>query len=498
MIKGLLSNIVREEGEEEATSKNLIPVTGAVTSKLKNDWGLNDKWNELILSRFERLNLLTQTSDFTTLNTNGKIIPTVPDELSKGFSKKRIDHRHHALDALVVACCTRNHSQYLSALNAEKKNFGLRDKLLIKNKQGQYTKTFQKPWQTFTTEAKNQLEKTVISFKQNLRVINKANNKFWSYRDENGNLNVDKNGNPLKKLRKQTKGDNWAIRKPMHKESIYGIYNIKTPKGKIATAIRCFLGDIKNEKHLAKITDKTIREVILPNHLKKYLDEKGKIKYDLAFNDAGIEDLNKNITAFNNSKKHQPIYKVKMFEVGNKFAVSENETSEKSKKYVEAAKGTNLFFAVYWDEKKQKRNYETVPLNEVITHQKQVANLPKTERLPIQPNPKKGNFLFTLSPNDLVYVPNNEELENLDRIDFKNLTPTQLNRVYKMVSCTGGECHFVSQVIASLIKNYDSKSKLGELGSLNKQETTMSDDIVRIKERCIKLKVDRLGNIIKA
>ncbi|QFZ54477.1 CRISPR-associated protein Csn1 [Oceanihabitans sp. IOP_32] len=498
LIKGLLSNIVREEGEEEATSKNLIPVTGAVTSKLKNDWGLNDKWNELILSRFERLNLLTQTSDFTTLNTNGKIIPTVPDELSKGFSKKRIDHRHHALDALVVACCTRNHSQYLSALNAEKKNFGLRDKLLIKNKQGQYTKTFQKPWQTFTTEAKNQLEKTVISFKQNLRVINKANNKFWSYRDENGNLNVDKNGNPLKKLRKQTKGDNWAIRKPMHKESIYGIYNIKTPKGKIATAIRCFLGDIKNEKHLAKITDKTIREVILPNHLKKYLDEKGKIKYDLAFNDAGIEDLNKNITAFNNSKKHQPIYKVKMFEVGNKFAVSENETSEKSKKYVEAAKGTNLFFAVYWDEKKQKRNYETVPLNEVITHQKQVANLPKTERLPIQPNPKKGNFLFTLSPNDLVYVPNNEELENLDRIDFKNLTPTQLNRVYKMVSCTGGECHFVSQVIASLIKNYDSKSKLGELGSLNKQETTMSDDIVRIKERCIKLKVDRLGNIIKA
>ncbi|MDE0562028.1 type II CRISPR RNA-guided endonuclease Cas9, partial [Algoriphagus sp. NF] len=34
LVKGLLSNIVRENGEQEGTSKNLIPVTGAVTSKL--------------------------------------------------------------------------------------------------------------------------------------------------------------------------------------------------------------------------------------------------------------------------------------------------------------------------------------------------------------------------------------------------------------------------------------------------------------------------------
>lgn len=498
LIKGLLSNIVRKEGEQEATSKNLIPVTGSVTSKLKNDWGLNDKWNELILPRFERLNQLTGTNDFTTTNTNGNTIPTVPDDLLKGFSKKRIDHRHHALDALVVACCTRNHGHYLSALNAEKKNYGLRDKLLIKNEQGDYTKAFQMPWKGFITEAKSQLEKTVVSFKQNLRVINKANNKFWSYKDENGNLNLDKNGKPVKKLRKQTKGDNWAIRKAMHKDTVSGKYNIVTPKGKIATAVRGALGDIKNEKHLAKITDPQIRDVILPNHLKNFKDEKGKIKFDAAFSDEGIEDLNKNIVALNNGKKHQPICKVKFFEVGSKFSISENENSAKNKKYVEAAKGTNLFFAVYWDGKKQKRNYETVPLNEVIAHQKQVAHLSKNERLPIQPNIKKGAFLFTLSPNDLVYVPTDEELINIDAIDFHNLNKEQINRVYKMVSCTGSECHFISNSLASLIKNYDSKSKIGELGSLNKQETTMDLNVIRIKENCVKLTVDRLGNVTLA
>ncbi len=497
LVKGLLSNIVREEGEQEATSKNLIPVTGSITSKLKNDWGLNDKWNELILPRFERLNQLTQTKDFTATNTNGNTIPTVPDDLLKGFSKKRIDHRHHALDALVVACCTRNHSNYLSALNAENKNLGLRDKLLIKNKQGDYTKAFQMPWATFTIEAKNELEQTVISFKQNLRVINKANNKFWSYKDENGNLNLDKKGNPVKKLRKQTKGSNWAIRKAMHKETVSGLYNIDTPKGKIATSVRIALADIKNEKHLAKVTDERIRDVIFPNHLKNYLDKKGNPKYDLAFNEEGVQDLNKNIFELNQDKNHQPIYKVKVFEVGSKFSISENDSSAKSKKYVEAAKGTNLFFAVYWDEKKQKRNYETIPLNEVIAHQKQVAHLPKSERFPIQPNSKKGKFLFTLSPNDLVYVPTEEEIENPSLVDFKKLTNKQILQIYKMVSCTGSKCHFISQKIASLIKNYDSKSKKGELGSLNKQETTMDSNATRIKERCIKLSIDRLGNISK-
>ncbi|MCP2848797.1 hypothetical protein, partial [Salmonella enterica] len=68
--------------------------------------------------------------------------------------------------------------------------------------------------------------------------------------------------------------------------------------------------------------------------------------------------------------------------------------------------------------------------------------------------------------------------------------------IYKMVSCTGNECHFIQANIAYLIKHYDSKNKLGELGSLNKLETTIDSDALRIKESCIKIKVDRLGNIL--
>ncbi|MDZ7741873.1 MAG: HNH endonuclease domain-containing protein [Bacteroidota bacterium] len=52
LVKTLLSNLVREENEQEAISKYIVPVPGAITSILKNDWGLNDKWNEIVAQDF--------------------------------------------------------------------------------------------------------------------------------------------------------------------------------------------------------------------------------------------------------------------------------------------------------------------------------------------------------------------------------------------------------------------------------------------------------------
>ncbi|RLD70305.1 MAG: CRISPR-associated protein Csn1, partial [Bacteroidetes bacterium] len=235
LIKGLLSNIVREEGEQEATSKNIVTVTGAITSKLKQDWGLNDKWNEIVAPRFKRLNEITQSNDFGFWDSKVNAFRTrVPDELARGFNKKRIDHRHHALDALIIAAVTKDHINYITSINTQRKNHALVSKLRkvkviekVDKKTGeikkiQIAKAFHQPWSNFTTDAKVGLERIVVSFKQNLRVINKTNNKYWSYKDENGKLRLDKEGHPKKGLTKQIKGDNWAIRKPLHAPLPYG------------------------------------------------------------------------------------------------------------------------------------------------------------------------------------------------------------------------------------------------------------------------------------
>ncbi|MGE6394103.1 type II CRISPR RNA-guided endonuclease Cas9 [Chryseobacterium scophthalmum] len=480
-ISCVLSNIVRvEDGSDEGVnSKNIVPGNGKITTQLKQDWGLNDVWNDLILPRFERMNQLTNSTDFTPWNENHqKFLPTVPIEFSKGFSKKRIDHRHHALDALVIACATKDHVNLLNNQSAKSdtKRYDLKKKLMKFEKavynhpqtgeriQRDVPKQFLKPWESFTVDAKNNLDKIIISFKQNLRVINKATNYYEKY--------VEKDGIKTKGRVEQT-GTNWAIRKPMHKETVSGKVNlpwVKVPKGKILTATRKNLDTSFDLKSINSITDTGIQKI-----LRNYLEFKGSP--ELAFSPEGIEDMNKNIEKYNNGKLHQPINKVRVFELGSKFQVG--QTGNKKDKYVEAAKGTNLFFAVYED-KNGKRSYETIPLNEVIERQKQGLSAVDL----------KGANDFYLCPNDLVYIPSGDDLENINNIDFKNFTKDRNDRIYKVVSFSGSQIFFVRQDIAVSIVNK------AEFSTLNKMERAIDGSMV--KENCIKLNVDRLGNISKA
>ncbi|MBS1644488.1 MAG: type II CRISPR RNA-guided endonuclease Cas9, partial [Bacteroidetes bacterium] len=263
-ISNLLSNIVRAETNDDGiNSKNVVPGNGKITTILKQDWGLNDVWNNLILPRFERMNSLTNTTVFTTKNKEGHIIPAIPLELSKGFQKKRIDHRHHAMDALVVACATRDHVNLLNNQSAKSENtrYDLQRKLRKverwKDKEGkERTKftDFYKPWASFTQEAKDELEKIVVSFKQNLRVINKANNRY------------EKIVNGKKELVRQ-EGTNWAIRKPMHKDTISGLV---------------YLFNSVKEMPLAKAVE-LIKGCLNFNIV---VDEKLKEKIKIAFNES--------------------------------------------------------------------------------------------------------------------------------------------------------------------------------------------------------------------
>lgn len=549
VIKNYLSNIVRDEKDEklevEATSKNVVPVTGSITSQMKQDWGLNDVWNELIAPRFERLNKLTETSDFGQWeDKNGKKVfqTTVPENISKGFSKKRIDHRHHALDALAIACTTSEHINYLNSLNSDNKNYGLVSKLrrvedFIKDgKTRKVPKEFHKPWDTFTQDCRENLAQTVVSFKQNTRVINKTVNKYEKIIDG-------------KKVKiPQTDGENWAIRKPMHAETVSGKVTLKRAKATLvpinsvleqlnlivdsrikdqikekakyyknnidglkkylkanpikidgevvdkvsiyefieATATRKKLDITFDENRIEKITDTGIQKILL-NHLKQDIyqnatDDNGKKipAHEAAFNEEGLETMHQNMVALNDGKKHQPIKKVRVFEEGGKFALG--ESGNKKHKYVEAAKGTNLFFAIYIN-LEGKRSYKTIPLNEVIESQKLGLSIaPEVD--------ENGNrLLFILSPNDLVYCPTAEEIKNPNHVQLENLNKNQVERIYKMISFSGNQSFFVQNNIATMIADKF------EFSTLNKTEKSI--DGVMIKAVCWKMKINRIGMVTK-
>lgn len=539
VVKSLLSNVLRQADEQDATAKNLLVLSGAITSQLKQDWGLNDVWNDIIAPRFERMNVITQTNHFGGwTNKDGKRIfqTSIPLDLSKGFSKKRIDHRHHALDAIIIACATRNHVNYLNNEHAlgkgtrdekQKKRYDLQHKLCFKKHQGDsnFHWSFFKPWDSFTTETREILQKTVVSFKGNLRTINRTINKSMRWVPS---------GEIFEKKSVKQEGINWAIRKPLHKDTVFGKVSFQLKKkvnlskalevsddivnsslrfrineliaqkydlkmllkyfkdrnnlweGEDISRIEIYYWDHDNVATRTKvdenfnsvwidsITDTGIRK-IMKKHLSNYNEIKAEkiIEHpELAFSPDGIDEMNRNIMELNEGKPHKPIFKVRTFEpAGNKFQVG--QTGNKKTKYVEAAKGTNLYFAVYSNEE-GKRCFETIPLNLVIERQKQgLSPVPEIDG-------NQNKLLLFLSPDDLVYLPNTD---NLNSTDIQ--LPHEIQRIYKLVSFSGTQAFFVPQFIASPIVN-----KI-EFSALNKMERAISGEM--IKETCIKLKVNRLG-----
>ena len=524
----ILSHLVREENETEATSKNVIATNGGITDKLKNEWGINEVWNDIIAPRFQRLNNLTGTNDYGEwVERNGKryFQINIPMEISQGFNKKRIDHRHHAMDAIVIACTTRDHINFLNnqaALSSEKdRRHDLQHKLCTKVKtddKGNYIWQFNKPWETFTQDVCKELQGIVVSFKQNLRVINKMTNFYWHY--ENGK----------KVLARQTRGDGWAIRKSLHKATVSGAVRIQTKKtvrlsealdnwhliadkelrkdikrlivayntfekktllkyykdrqnklgkkdiSKVEiyytpvvpdlSASRVMLDTSFDKKKIESITDSGIRKILLRHLANNENDPK------IAFTPEGIANMNRQIKELNDGKDHKPILKVRKTEsFGLKFPVGEVGT--KKRKFVEADKGTNLFFAIYVDEE-GKRYFESIPFNIAVERMK------VGERVAPDVDENGHKLLFILSPGDLVYVP--EEGEHVDEI-------RETEKIYKMVSASGRQCFFVPFVVASPIH-----SPL-ELGPNNKAEKSW--DEIMIKNTCLKLQVNRLGIITK-
>ena len=99
--------------------------SGGITATLRRLWGYDTILKEL---NFEIYQSRGETETI--------LIEGVPTERIANWSKRN-DHRHHALDALVVACTNREHIQRLNYLNSEADRKGMGDEL--KETEGQHT-----------------------------------------------------------------------------------------------------------------------------------------------------------------------------------------------------------------------------------------------------------------------------------------------------------------------------------------------------------------------
>jgi len=362
----------------------------------------------------------------------------------------------------------------------------------------------------------------VVSFKQDKRVINKTVNRYDAL--------VLENGVPRRTRNVQASGDAWAIRKSLHKDTVAGKVKLRLVKevsftsamadwkmivdsdlkteikrllsggGDEKTVLKHFKAngmkfgdrDIKkvdifywddelaanrvdldtsfNSDKISKVTDSGIRK-ILTAHLKHFDEMKNGTVIEhpeIAFSPEGIDQMNKEIRTLNDGKDHKPIYKVRRFEpLGSKFPIGTE--GSRSSKFVEADKGTVLYFAIY-STPDGKRKFESMPFNLIVERLKQgltPAPMINQDGYPL---------LFVLSP--------------YDQVSLDNLKESNPNGVYRMVSSSGPQVFFLPNSVSKAIAD-----KVEYLAT-NKMERSLNG--IMVKEACRKMVVDRLGNIRQA
>jgi CRISPR/Cas system Type II protein with McrA/HNH and RuvC-like nuclease domain len=523
---------VKEELNKIVGNENVKTTTGGVTDYLRNQWGLTDKFKKILKPRYEQVQPMLAEADYEKYSTaiekkrkeyekmnapfteivlskenhiqsfNQNFLQKKNNKLIINGWSKRIDHRHHAIDALTIACTEPAYIKRLNDLNKELQTWldnhkkeilpgfegspaELLDEILNLDepkrdevfKQIEKFKSIDLPWPGFPEDAEKAIQQIVIS--------QKPKDKLLIQPDTNGKMQI-------------------KIRGQLHEGTLYGksqgveVYRI--PLAKLAGK------KFATEKTIDKITNEYLKTVI-KQHLKDF-DTKEE-----AFSAEGILALNKKLAEKKNKKgksaPHTPISSIKVFyrdpakikkkqgEVEIEEALQRLDRKKAYNNKLFVATGGNYLFAVM--EKNGNRVFDLITFFDATNLLKDAFNK-STDKKTFNKElifknyfeeKNKTTLLFTLKQGDPVYMPkvNEEVITNPQSPlynDFWNDKSARSENIYYVTKYSGNQIYFIKHSIANPIL----KGK--EFGSQNAYEMVNN---LSIKKYCIKLKIDRLGNV---
>ena len=213
---------------------------GGVTAKLRQLWGYDNILRDLNLERYRSMG---ETEVVTVEHRDGQRT----DERIKDWSKRK-DHRHHAVDALIVACTRQSYIQRLNRVNAEADRQEM--DAFIKEQQEQKPSKKEKlslleHWLIrqphFTTkEVMKHVEEILISFRPGKRTVTRGRNVY----KRSGKTDVQR--------------DVLIPRGALSEETIYGVISVD---GENKVVCKYPLQGLK-AKDVDYIVDKALQEVV--------------------------------------------------------------------------------------------------------------------------------------------------------------------------------------------------------------------------------------------
>lgn len=283
--------------------KEVQVTTGAITDILRDSWHLNEIMKELVKDRYENfvigmgIGTASKGATYEQINytkpvLNRKTGKNENKEVFPGFSK-RLDHRHHALDAIIIACTKQWHIQYVNTLNAswsvddvtdekqraDKYEWNKED-ILRRNENGDMgAYDFAYPWKGYTkAQILAILERVIVSHKNTIPLISPSKNLLRK------NGEIIQIGKP---------DDSISIRASLHRETLIGFrkfYNNEkqVPIKEIVEMIfenrKKARAELKQVLSFNELIDRTVFKERFRDSLKKIF----KICSDNKTNDADI------------------------------------------------------------------------------------------------------------------------------------------------------------------------------------------------------------------
>ena len=308
--------------------------------------------------------------------------------LNDDNEKTREDHRHHAIDALVMACTKVSYVQELSKWN--------------RYNRGYHVKDFPMPWLSFWKDAEKAVNQILVSHKKVSNDITVRTHTTEKNGKKHINLGV-------------------AARGQLHKETVYGK---RTFNGEEAFHVRKPIESLETAKQIAKVVDESIRLLILKrvNELGGFVKDKVPANTFFIVDENGVKQPQ--IFLPNQNGAPVPILKVRVKEnIGGAEKLKTNVNQWVNPR-------NNHHVLIYKDEKGNLKE-EVVTFWTVVERKRTGQSV---YQLPLDGK----EMVTTLHINDMFLLGLSEDEINWENPDYKVLK----EHLYRVQKLTSGDYFF--------------------------------------------------------
>ena len=329
--------------------------------------------------------------------------------LNDDNEKTREDHRHHAIDALVMACTKVSYVQELSKWNRYNRGYDVKD--------------FPMPWLSFWKDAEKAVNQILVSHKKVSNDITVRTHTTEKNGKKHTNLGV-------------------AARGQLHKETVYGK---RTFNGEEAFHVRKPIESLETAKQIAKVVDESIRLLILKrvNELGGFVKDKVPANTFFIVDENGVKQPQ--IFLPNQNGAPVPILKVRVKEnIGGAEKLKTNVNQWVNPR-------NNHHVLIYKDEKGNLKE-EVVTFWTVVERKRTGQSV---YQLPLDGK----EMVTTLHINDMFLLGLSEDEINWENPDYKVLK----EHLYRVQKFTSGDYYF-RKALTSSIQNPEEKQQINSFG----------------------------------